>query len=56
MSVQFVVGCRCPEEMRFSEDVKLRVVEMIEGSECAPFWLVLGSTSRAYYYSLVGGM
>jgi len=38
------------------EGVKLRVVEMIEGSECAPFWLVLGSTSRAHYYSLVGGL
>ena len=46
---------RRPEEMGFSEDMKLRVVEMIEGSECAPFWLVLGSSSRAHYHSLVGG-
>jgi len=41
--------------MGFSEDMKIRVVEMIEGSECAPFWLVLGSSSRALYHSLVGG-
>jgi len=50
-----VVACRRPEEMGFSEDMKIRVVEMIEGSECAPFWLVLGSSSRALYHSLVGG-
>ena len=49
-------GCRRPEEMGFSEDMKLRVVEMIEGSECAPFWVVLGSNSRAQYHSLVGGL
>lgn len=50
------VVCRCPEEMGVSEGVKLRVVEMIEGSECAPFWMVLGSSSRAQYHSLVDGL
>jgi len=41
--------------MGLTEGVKLRVVEMIEGSECAPFWVVLGCNSRARYHSLVGG-
>jgi len=42
--------------MCFSDGVKVRVVEMIEGTECAPFWVVLGSGSQSRYHSLVGGL
>lgn len=44
----------CPVEVGLCEGVKLRVVEMIEGSECPPFWLLLGSDGRSRYHSLIG--
>lgn len=44
----------CPLEIGLAEGIKLRVIEMIEGSECPPFWLVLGADGRSRYHSLVG--